>query len=838
MMPAWFKNPFRKNFQEKPDDVKLSMKDIAWSENASAFSATDFTKYNPDALMGMKGFQLYKNMMCDEQIKAVIKFKRDAMTSRDYTFELDCDQAGMDECEAQRRIDMSYAIIDNMRGSWMDALNGIMSAMQNGFSMSEKVFNQFEYDGLTYWGIEKIKVKPFDTFSFKVDDYGNVDAVIQTMGQKEQKVDLDKFIHFVMNPDIDEHYGQSELRECYRAWFNKDILIKYRTMWLERHVGGFRWFKVNEGNLDPNSAEYSAMQDVLKNINTQTGLILPPNIDIDSEYPANNAAFKEAIADQDTAIARALLVPNLLGITPQGDTGSYSQSTNQLEAFLWTLEADTQRLEDAINEQLFRQLGEANFGPGVGQWPQYRFKPPSKAKVLELVNTWKDLIASGAVTHNMHDEVHLRELLDMPLGSNDDQDEEITATRPDTALNGGQVSSMLEVIAKVQDGTLSQEAAISVLTASFPLSISQATEIVKDIEVKEPEELLPPGQEGEEGDEEDSDDDDGNNGGDNPASGNDDNPVVEETIVGRGLVSVSAFKKALRRIDFAVIDRTTEQATERHADAVATTMGEVAADLFEKAKTGGDLNEDLTANIKAIRVDPKLKSKLKRECNATLRDGYKIGLKHGQKEIDRAKGTDFSRTFKTERMDLIAEDYFKVTSFRMTGNLTDEAVKIVEQIILSGAKYDWTWEQIETEIYTTFASKGMITEEQAKDALLDAYTGTNPQHRVNTMIRTNLFDAINIARYDYFTDPDLDGFVTAFEYSAILDDRTTEICKHLDEDNAGNHSVEWYESNQHFRPPNHYNCRSILVPVTEMDDDFKEGGQPSIQPQAGFGGGQ
>jgi hypothetical protein len=120
---------------------------------------------------------------------------------------------------------------------------------------------------------------------------------------------------------------------------------------------------------------------------------------------------------------------------------------------------------------------------------------------------------------------------------------------------------------------------------------------------------------------------------------------------------------------------------------------------------------------------------------------------------------------------------------------------------------------------------------------LGALLGTDsPDARIRTIVRTSGFDAINNARYSYFTDPDLGGFVRAFEYSAILDSRTTAICKHLDEDGAGDHTLEWWENNQGYKPPNHYNCRSLLVPVTVIDlNEFVEGPEPSQFPQEGFG---
>jgi SPP1 gp7 family putative phage head morphogenesis protein len=264
-------------------------------------------------------------------------------------------------------------------------------------------------------------------------------------------------------------------------------------------------------------------------------------------------------------------------------------------------------------------------------------------------------------------------------------------------------------------------------------------------------------------------------------------------------------------------------------------MDLVIADLIDKSKAAGTLESDVSKNVKALKVDSKLKQSLNRTQKSMLKEGVKLGTQHAALEIDKAKKDSFSRKVDMSRLDLIAEDFFQTTAFKITGNLTDEAVKIIETEILNGSQYGKTWEEVEKSIYRSFATKGMITTEQAKDALGEALGVANPDARIRTITRTSTFDAINNARHSYFTDPQLGDFVQAFEYSAILDSRTTSICRHLDEEDRGNHSKEWYAENASYRPPNHFNCRSLLVPVTELDiDTFVEGGEPTIEPQEGF----
>lgn len=82
-------------------------------------------------------------------------------------------------------------------------------------------------------------------------------------------------------------------------------------------------------------------------------------------------------------------------------------------------------------------------------------------------------------------------------------------------------------------------------------------------------------------------------------------------------------------------------------------------------------------------------------------------------------------------------------------------------------------------------------------------------YRLETIIRTNTTEAYNHGRLTSFVDPDVLPFVDWVRYSAILDTRTTEVCRflHMKLFKPGASALE------ELLPPNHFNCRSIVVPV-------------------------
>lgn len=72
--------------------------------------------------------------------------------------------------------------------------------------------------------------------------------------------------------------------------------------------------------------------------------------------------------------------------------------------------------------------------------------------------------------------------------------------------------------------------------------------------------------------------------------------------------------------------------------------------------------------------------------------------------------------------------------------------------------------------------------------------------------RTKHTEVMNNGRYDYFQST---GVVTGYQYSAIMDDRTSDIC-------SGLHGKFFTADNAPI-PPMHFNCRSTLIPITKFE---------------------
>jgi SPP1 gp7 family putative phage head morphogenesis protein len=168
-----------------------------------------------------------------------------------------------------------------------------------------------------------------------------------------------------------------------------------------------------------------------------------------------------------------------------------------------------------------------------------------------------------------------------------------------------------------------------------------------------------------------------------------------------------------------------------------------------------------------------------------------------------------------------AEKFLASRSMKIAGVLDTDILAAVQRVLESSIKYDKT-------LKDTLAAIEEDTELLSVLPTVDAAgRAVNVPARLENISRTNTSDAVNQARMSLFGDPELKGFVVAYEYSAILDDRTTEVCEKL----HGKIQKDWGT----MVPPNHYQCRSLLVPVTEIDEwDGKQDKLPDVKPQKGF----
>jgi len=191
-----------------------------------------------------------------------------------------------------------------------------------------------------------------------------------------------------------------------------------------------------------------------------------------------------------------------------------------------------------------------------------------------------------------------------------------------------------------------------------------------------------------------------------------------------------------------------------------------------------------------------------------IRSVFDLGRSDAAQLVAKARGKDYQAVIKMppkQAMERLAQDRFWIKGVVFDGILTDVQALLLEAL-KNGEPTAETMQKV-TSVYEKYIGdpQKIVDQKQIKP------------YRIETLIRTNGTRAYNTGMMTEYNDPDLDGFVRAVQVSAILDTRTTDICRHadgkifmLDDPMAGQ-----------LTPPLHFNCRTVLIPVTEADGEFE-----------------
>ena len=382
--------------------------EVAWADTLF-FGSVPLERWNPDELLSSHGATLYRRMMRDDQIRALLALKHAAITGRPWHFHVRDDSPEQQQCASFLR----FQLEQNLSGTFGQAMGNLLTSQIFGFSVVEKVYDTLPWEGRTWWGLRHLKLRPAETFTFVTDAFGNLTGLMQNQGGRKVSLPPERFILHVNKPWVHPQYGESDLRECHRHWWAKENILKFWNMYLERMAAGFIHGRIT-GPLT--AAEREELKQVMRNLNGRTSVITPGSVELQMVTAPDTDAFERAVAARDRAMAKALLVPNLLGFSEQGQVGSYSQSRTQLDAFFFVLGSLADSVADTLNEQLFRELARWNFG--LADPPRFVFDPLTDDRKRELAQAWREAVSAGAVTQTPADERRTRELLGYPPAPN------------------------------------------------------------------------------------------------------------------------------------------------------------------------------------------------------------------------------------------------------------------------------------------------------------------------------------------------------------------------------------------------------------------------------------
>lgn len=380
--------------------------------------------YNPGWLVTRKGLIIYDQMRRDEQVKAALRFKKDSVLAAGWEIVSPSDEAA--DWEVTRFVHDSLTHVND---GWHSVLTNVLSALDYGYSAQEKIYSEMEtgeWAGkLVLSRVHSLKPHYID---FVVDEFGRLQSVIQQLASAAGSgttvpLPPEKFIIYTYNREFGNYYGTSDLEACYRSWWTKDNCYKWLAVTLERY-GMPPLFAMYDPNVYQGN-QVDELKKVVKNIQNATFGVLPraqkEALEFWSQQLGRESSniFLTALQRFDEHIARALLVPSMLGVSSdEGKTGSLARSEVHASSFLRVVQQLQQDIAVGVmNAQVIPQLCDLNF-PGLESYPQFRFLPFTDAERLNILTLWGNLVGAQVVNRIEDDEGHIRKVLGFPENEN------------------------------------------------------------------------------------------------------------------------------------------------------------------------------------------------------------------------------------------------------------------------------------------------------------------------------------------------------------------------------------------------------------------------------------
>ncbi len=693
------------------------------SEPESAYLSSYFREsydfpYNPDPLCSANNYKIYDEMKHDDQVKAALSFKKDQIIGAGWQI----------KCE---REDVVAAIEKNLREtlycSFEDALRDIMSSFEYGFSLAEPVYQRGEGGMIE---LKDLKVRPPHTFEFHLNAKGDVEKILQNADTVPLEFARDYFLHYVYQPEFGNPYGRSDLRAAHQAWKTKKFFLRFWAMYVERFAMPTIIGEYPE-NFD--SALVARLQTVLNSIQNSTVAVVPEGTKMDFKMPNRDSSniYETGIVLLNTMIARAILMPDLLGVSgEQTKGGSYALGSTQFDMFMSIVKREQEALARKITLKIIRPMVRANWGNVSAE---FEFKQHSKDDAMEALRIWTDA-TKAKVWKTQEEEVkHALELMKFPVP------EKVEFPEP------------LDLGGKSPFG-------------------------------KEKEEVM--------GKEEETDED------------------AEKTLSELNkVIHFRELTKYEKTMNFTEVEKVLDRSEEKAINKLKRSAKEIYADFITQIRERNLLGRFKPELINELKI--KNQKPMNMDLKSFMKDLYRESFNRAQKEIFPRMEKKFSMTEELLPNEFL--DVIEAESFKIVGDYSTLITKKMKDKLMIGIKNG-------------------VNERDLLSQLKDL--GDEESERwIKTVIRTKATEMFNRGRKSYWDNDEFaKQIIEAYQFSAILDDRTSDVCRSLD-----GKVFEKGEFTNNINPPLHFNCRSILVPVTKFEE-YESSKEPSLDSLKDKGG--
>ncbi len=379
-----------------------------------------FEMVSADDLLTRKGWPVYREMTADDQIKAALWFKKTLICGRPFDI--------VPASESKEDKDVAQFIADNLREMDFKAILWEMcSAFEYGFSAGEILWEFDESGGKgPQLKLKDVKFRDPEWMFITVDTHGDIQDFVQKppntlgVGTNEIHIPPEKMLHYAYQRQFSNHYGVSDLRAAYRAWWSKKYVTQFWNVFLERF--GAPLMKMNYPT-GAGTELKNTLKSIMSNLSSKTDILVPEGVEIEliEATRSGNAAYETALNYYDVRIATAMLMPALLGMGTDVTRGADSQSRLHLRTLMKVVQYIGGELIKEVNKKIIGKIVDANFN--VDKPPTMIFQDYGEFEAFEITDAIKELFVAGILDMDQEDVNYARSVLGMQIRDEDHEDE-------------------------------------------------------------------------------------------------------------------------------------------------------------------------------------------------------------------------------------------------------------------------------------------------------------------------------------------------------------------------------------------------------------------------------
>lgn len=373
-----------------------------------------------DEIIRRQGWDTYRDMGLDDQVKAALQFKAIIVAGRKLEVKPADGENGKEVAEFVRAELERVRIANLLKRS---ALCGF----KYGFCVGELVWKLGEWKGKPVIQLQEPKLRDPRALTAQTDTHGNIEKWVQR-GDRGQTIILptDRVFHWAHEAEFGNPYGTSDLRAAYKNWWAKKYIVQFWNVFMERMGSPMTMMKYPQGA--PSELK-DTLKSILKGLSSRTELLVPAGVEVEliEATRGGNAGYLEALEYHDNAIARAVLVPALFGMGAKGERGSDSQSRLHLRMLFKMAAMLSDELSAALSVVVKRMV-DYNFD--VKEYPSLVWGDYSEFEMTEIVDAIRLMHAGGILELDETDTNYVRSVIGMSLRNEGEGDNVIRPPEP------------------------------------------------------------------------------------------------------------------------------------------------------------------------------------------------------------------------------------------------------------------------------------------------------------------------------------------------------------------------------------------------------------------------